>query len=32
MSFWQRLFRRKPPTPPSPDRVQTAPLDPGVLA
>ncbi|HET7009617.1 MAG TPA: PP2C family serine/threonine-protein phosphatase [Anaerolineales bacterium] len=30
MNFWQRLFRRK--TSPSPDRIQTAPLDPGILA
>jgi PPM family protein phosphatase len=29
MSFWQRLFGKKPS--PSPDRVQTAPLDPGIL-
>jgi len=30
MSFWQRLFRKKP-APSAPDRVQTAPLDPNVL-
>ena len=29
MSFWQRIFGKKQH--PSPDRVQTAPLDPGVL-
>jgi PPM family protein phosphatase len=29
MNFWQRLFGKKPS--PSPDRVQTAPLDPGIL-
>ncbi len=29
MSFWQRLFGKKPS--PTPDRVQTAPLDPGIL-
>jgi PPM family protein phosphatase len=30
MTFWQRLFGKKPSPPP--DRAQTAPLDPGILA